>query len=117
MGDGQDVSLWPIYDAIRCPTLVVRGAKSDLLTAETGRQMTERGPRARLVEIPEVGHAPALLDEAQLAGKSPEEARAALSRFAEANPHDVVGRLLLGRMDALGHPPVGWDGVYEHATK
>jgi adenylate cyclase len=46
-----------------------------------------------------------------------DEARAALARCAEANPHDVVGRLLLGRMDALGAPPVGWDGVYEHATK
>lgn len=62
----QDVDLWPIYDAIRCPTLLVRGQCSDLLTIETARAMGERGPRARLVEIPEVGHAPMFLDAAQI---------------------------------------------------
>lgn len=63
----QDVDLWPVYDAIRCPTLVVRGARSDLLTAETHRAMGERGPRAQLVEIADVGHAPMFLDAAQIA--------------------------------------------------
>jgi pimeloyl-ACP methyl ester carboxylesterase len=29
--------------------------------------MTRRGPRARLVEFPGVGHAPALMDRAQIA--------------------------------------------------
>jgi pimeloyl-ACP methyl ester carboxylesterase len=67
MGSGKDVELWPIYDAIKCPTLLVRGAKSDLLTATTAREMTERGPRARLVEIPEVGHAPTLMSDEQIA--------------------------------------------------
>lgn len=62
----QDVDLWPIYDAIRCPTLLVRGQRSDLLTVETAQAMGERGPRARLVEIPEVGHAPMFLDAAQI---------------------------------------------------
>jgi pimeloyl-ACP methyl ester carboxylesterase len=66
MGDGKDVELWPVYDAIRCPTLVLRGAESDLLTPATAAQMTERGPRARLVEVPGVGHAPVLMDEAQI---------------------------------------------------
>lgn len=61
-----DVELWSIYDAIRCPTLVLRGAQSDLLTRETARQMTERGPRARLVEFSGVGHAPTLLHDAQI---------------------------------------------------
>ncbi len=63
----QDVDLWPVYDAIRCPTLVVRGAQSDLLTADTHRAMGERGPRAQLAEIPGVGHAPMFLDAAQIA--------------------------------------------------
>lgn len=62
-----DIELWPIYDAIRCPTLVLRGAVSDLLAAETARQMGERGPKARVVEIPGVGHAPTLMDPAQIA--------------------------------------------------
>ena len=36
MGQGEDVELWPIYDAVRCPTLVLRGAQSDLLSAADG---------------------------------------------------------------------------------
>ncbi len=62
-----DVELWPIFDAIRCPTLVVRGAQSDLLTRETFDAMAQRGPCARLVEFSEVGHAPALMDAQQIA--------------------------------------------------
>ncbi|HVF65044.1 MAG TPA: alpha/beta hydrolase [Casimicrobiaceae bacterium] len=52
--------LWPLWDAIRCPTLLLRGAQSDLLSAETARAMTQRGPKARLVEFDGVGHAPML---------------------------------------------------------
>ena len=66
MGDGKDVELWPIYDAIRCPTLLLRGAWSDLLTKETARQMAERGPRPQVVEIPGVGHAPMLMSADQI---------------------------------------------------
>ncbi len=62
----QNVDLWPVYDAIRCPTLVVRGAQSDLLTAATHGEMGQRGPRARLVEIPGVGHAPMFFDSMQI---------------------------------------------------
>ena len=58
--------LWPLWDAVRCPTLVLRGAQSDLLSARTAQAMTERGPRARLVEIAEVGHAPMLMDPYQI---------------------------------------------------
>lgn len=61
-----DVDLWPVYDAIKCPTLVIHGAESDLLTAETVRRMAERGPKAKAVDIPGVGHAPMLMDEAQI---------------------------------------------------
>lgn len=57
----QDLELWPVWDAIRCPVLVLRGADSDLLTRETVRRMQERGPGARLVEFSGVGHAPALM--------------------------------------------------------
>lgn len=62
-----DINLWPLYDAIKCPTLVIHGAESDLLTADTVRQMAERGPKAKAVDIPGVGHAPVLMDEAQIA--------------------------------------------------
>jgi pimeloyl-ACP methyl ester carboxylesterase len=63
----QSVDLWPIYEAIRCPTLVVRGAQSDLLTTEVHAEMGRRRPLTQLVEIPCVGHAPMFLDEAQIA--------------------------------------------------
>lgn len=65
-GGGEDIVLWPIYDAIRCSTLVIRGAESDLLTAEAAREMTTRGPKARLIEIPGVGHQPMLLSDDQI---------------------------------------------------
>lgn len=61
----EDVSMWPVYDSVRCPTLLVRGAESDLLTAATAAEMAQRGPRARVVEIPGVGHAPMFLDDTQ----------------------------------------------------
>lgn len=63
----QDVDLWNFYDAIRCPTLVLRGEKSDLLTRATAAQMAVRGPRARVVEVPGVGHAPTLIHADQIA--------------------------------------------------
>jgi pimeloyl-ACP methyl ester carboxylesterase len=54
------VDLWSTWDAIRCPTLLLRGADSDLLSAETAREMARRGPRPRLVELEGVAHAPML---------------------------------------------------------
>ena len=62
-----NVELWPIYDAIRCPTLVSRGAESDLLDRATFEAMAQRGPHARLVEFAGIGHAPMMLDEQQIA--------------------------------------------------
>lgn len=66
MATGKDIELWPIYDAVSCPTLLIRGARSDLLTAATARAMGERGPRARLVEFAGIGHAPTLMAEEQI---------------------------------------------------
>lgn len=61
-----EAALWAAYDQLRCPTLLIRGAESDLLTAETARAMTQRGPHARLVELPGVGHAPTLIHDDQV---------------------------------------------------
>ncbi|MYM34756.1 alpha/beta fold hydrolase [Duganella sp. FT94W] len=58
--------LWAAYDAIRCPTLLVRGAESDLLSRDTALAMTQRGPKAQLVEIPKVGHAPTFIHDDQI---------------------------------------------------
>lgn len=62
----QDIDLWPIYEQVRAPTLVLRGAESDLLTRDTWQQMGARGPRAELAEIPGVGHAPMFLSDDQI---------------------------------------------------
>jgi pimeloyl-ACP methyl ester carboxylesterase len=59
--------LWQLYDAIRCPTLLTRGSESDLLSRATAQEMTTRGPRARLVEFPRIGHAPMFFDPDQIA--------------------------------------------------
>ncbi|QNA89403.1 alpha/beta hydrolase [Massilia sp. Dwa41.01b] len=63
----DQAALWRAYDAIRCPTLLVRGELSDLLSHETALEMTRRGPRPRLVEIPGVGHAPTFVHADQIA--------------------------------------------------
>jgi pimeloyl-ACP methyl ester carboxylesterase len=62
-----DVDLWALWDRVAVPTLAFRGAESDLLSAATAREMTRRGPRARIVEFPGIGHAPALMAEDQIA--------------------------------------------------
>jgi pimeloyl-ACP methyl ester carboxylesterase len=62
-----DLELWPLYDAIRCPTLVLRGEQSDLLSRETTGAMARRGPRAQVIEIRGVGHAPTLMHAEQIA--------------------------------------------------
>ena len=58
--------LWPLWDAIRCPTLVLRGADSDLLSRATADQMAARGSRPAVLEFPGVGHAPMLLSADQV---------------------------------------------------
>jgi pimeloyl-ACP methyl ester carboxylesterase len=63
---GADIDLWPIWDKIACPTLVLRGAESTLLTEATAQEMQNRGPKATLVTIPEAGHAPALMAAEQI---------------------------------------------------
>ncbi len=62
-----DLELWGLYDAVRCPTLVLRGEHSDLLSRATTAEMARRGPGAKVVEIRGVGHAPTLLHADQIA--------------------------------------------------
>jgi pimeloyl-ACP methyl ester carboxylesterase len=62
----NDVALWGLYDGLRCSTIVLRGEQSDLLTRETAARMSERGPKAKVVEFPGVGHAPTLIHQDQI---------------------------------------------------
>lgn len=64
--DGEAL-LWGLYDAIACPTLLLRGAASDLLSEATARAMASRGPRAACIEFAGVGHAPTLVAPDQVA--------------------------------------------------
>lgn len=59
-------ALWQFYDNIRAQVLITRGANSDLLAHETALAMTQRGPRARLVEFEGVGHAPTFVTNNQI---------------------------------------------------
>ncbi len=62
----DEAQLWQAYDRLRSETLVLRGAVSDLLARETAIEMTQRGPRAQLVEFEGVGHAPTLVQPQQV---------------------------------------------------
>ena len=48
--------LWPVLTRIPCPTLVVRGMETDLLTADVAQRMARELPKGQLVEIPKAGH-------------------------------------------------------------
>lgn len=63
----DEAALWAAYDAIGCPTLLVRGEHSDLLSRQTAQQMRTRGPKPQLVEIPDTGHAPTFINPGQIA--------------------------------------------------
>ena len=63
----DEVTLWALYDNIRCPTLVIRDANSDLLSRATLEEMSRRGPKAQTVEIEGTGHAPSLMRAGEIA--------------------------------------------------
>ena len=60
------VDLWSHWDRIACPTLLLRGAESDLLLRDDALAMTRRGPKPKLVEFQGVGHAPMLMAPDQI---------------------------------------------------
>jgi pimeloyl-ACP methyl ester carboxylesterase len=60
------VDLWPTWNAVRCPTLVLRGERSNVLSAATAATMGSSGPHVRVMEIPGVGHAPWLMSPDQI---------------------------------------------------
>jgi pimeloyl-ACP methyl ester carboxylesterase len=66
-GQMAEAMLWAAYDAIACPTLLIRGADSDLLSREDAQAMTKRGPRPELIELAGIGHAATLVHPEQIA--------------------------------------------------
>ncbi len=63
--DDRSPEPWPLWEAIQCPVLVVRGARSDVLTDDVIAEMQRRKPAMTLVEIPEAGHFPHLMNAQQ----------------------------------------------------
>lgn len=62
----DDIDLWAVWDRIACPTFVVHGADSPLLTAAVLNEMRTRGPRPEVASFPGIGHAPALNTSEQI---------------------------------------------------
>jgi pimeloyl-ACP methyl ester carboxylesterase len=63
--DAPSIELWPLFDSLaQIPTLLVRGALSDILTRDTAFAMRTRKPDLVLAEIPAIGHAPTLEEPA-----------------------------------------------------
>lgn len=62
----METALWASYDAIKCPTLLIRGEQSDLLSAQTAQIMSQRGPHAIVKTVSGVGHAPTLMQADQI---------------------------------------------------
>jgi esterase len=79
---GPSPGMWPLFDAVKAPVLVIRGAESETLLASTVAKMVSRRAGVSAVEVPGVGHTPWL---------SEPEALAALREF-----------LLRGREDKRG---------------
>jgi pimeloyl-ACP methyl ester carboxylesterase len=63
----EDVEMWDIWEQVKCPVLVLRGAESDLLLPETVERMKASGPGCESVDIPDCGHAPSLMPADQIA--------------------------------------------------
>src|SRR4030095_510852 len=59
-------NLWALWDAIHCPTLVLHGRDSDLLSSRTAAEMARRGPKPTVIDFAGVGHAPTLLSRDQI---------------------------------------------------
>ena len=55
-------ALWPVLEGLPCPTLVVWGTASDVLSEAQARRMVEVLPRGELVAVPDIGHAPTLVE-------------------------------------------------------
>jgi pimeloyl-ACP methyl ester carboxylesterase len=52
----QPPDMWPMLPSVRCPTLIVRGMETDLLTPEVTRRMLDTLPDGHLSEVPRAAH-------------------------------------------------------------
>jgi len=66
-GPPRRPALWPALQRLQCPTLVVWGMESDVLSEAQARRMVEVLRHGELVAVPGVGHAPTLMEPVALA--------------------------------------------------
>jgi esterase len=59
-------ALWPVLRHLPCPTLVVWGTDSDVLSEAQARRMVDALPKGELAAVPGVGHAPTLVEPVAL---------------------------------------------------
>lgn len=76
-GGIQEISLWMLWEAIDIPTQIIRGMESDILPRDVAVKMCETHPDASLVEFEGIGHAPTLMEDAQIS---------AIADWLEENP-------------------------------
>ena len=62
----RGIDLWNVWSKLEVPTLVLRGAESDVLRPVTVEEMKRRKPDIEVVEFAGVGHAPALMSDDQI---------------------------------------------------
>ena len=62
----RGIDLWNVWSKLECPTLVLRGAQSEVLLPATLAEMRSRKPEVEVVELAGSGHAPALMSEEQI---------------------------------------------------
>jgi pimeloyl-ACP methyl ester carboxylesterase len=62
-----DLDVWDAYDALTAKTLLLRGETSDVLAPAVAQEMTQRGPKPRLIQYSGAGHAPTLASEREIA--------------------------------------------------
>ena len=62
----EDLDLWPVWNNIEQPTLIIRGENSDLLERPTAKRMTETHIKSELLKIPNTAHSPALMNNTDI---------------------------------------------------
>ncbi len=62
----RDIDIWPIFEAIQIPMLLLHGAESTILPAALVEEMKKRNKNLEVVDIPDVGHAPSLMEDSQV---------------------------------------------------
>jgi len=65
-GPEEDINLEPLWTLIKCPTYILHGEKSDLLSLDTVNRMLEIKPDTQVASIPNCGHAPSLMPLQQI---------------------------------------------------